>query len=43
MTLFTKYQVQLDTDLYRAMKALQDYSNNKSKIIDGELIGEIAS
>jgi hypothetical protein len=43
MTLFTKYQVQLDTDLYRAMKALQDYRNNKAKIIDGELIGEIVS
>ena len=43
MTLFTKYQVQLDTDLYRAMKALQDYRNNKAKLIEGEIIKEIAS
>ena len=41
MALFTKYQVQLDTDLYRAMKALQDYRNNKSKLIEGEVIGEM--
>ena len=38
MALFTKYQVQLDTDLYRAMKALQDYRNNKAKLIEGEVI-----
>ena len=43
MALFTKYQVQLDTDLYRAMKALQDYRNNKAKLIEGEIIKEIAS
>ncbi len=41
MALFTKYQVQLDTDLYRAMKALQDYRNNKPKLIEGEVIGEM--
>ena len=41
MALFTKYQVQLDTDLYRAMKALQEYRNNKSKLIEGEVIGEM--
>ena len=41
MTLFTKYQVQLDTDLYRAMKALQDYRNNKAKLIEGEVINEM--
>ena len=41
MALFTKYQIQLDTDLYRAMKALQEYRNNKSKLIEGEVIGEM--
>ena len=41
MALFTKYQVQLDTDLYRAMKALQEYRNNKSKLIEEEVIGEM--
>ena len=41
MALFAKYQVQLDTDLYRAMKALQEYRNNKSKLIEGEVIGEM--
>ena len=41
MALFTKYQVQLDTDLYRAMKALQEYRNNKSNLIEGEVIGEM--
>ena len=41
MALFTKHQVQLDTDLYRAMKALQDYRNNKAKVIEGEFINEI--
>ena len=41
MALFTKYQVQLDTDLYRAMKALEEYRNNKSKLIEGEVIGEM--
>jgi hypothetical protein len=43
MTLFTKYQVQLDTDLYRAMKALQDYRNNKAKLIDGEVIENLTA
>jgi hypothetical protein len=43
MTLFTKYQVQLDTDLYRAMKALQDYRNNKAKLIEGEAINEMVT
>ena len=41
MALFTKYQLQLDTDLYRAMRALQEYRNNKSKLIEGEVIGEM--
>jgi hypothetical protein len=41
MALFTKHQVQLDTDLYRAMKALQDYRNKKAKVIEGEFINEI--
>jgi len=43
MTLFTKYQVQLDTDLYRAMKALQDYRNNKAKHVEGEVINEMVT
>jgi len=43
MTLFTKYQVQLDTDLYRAMRALQDYRNNKAKLIEGEVINEMVT
>ena len=43
MTLFNKYQVQLDTDLYRAMKALQDYRNNKAKLIEGEVITEMVT
>ena len=43
MALFTKYQVQLDTDLYRAMKALQDYRNNKAKLIEGEVITEMVT
>ena len=38
MALFTKYQVQIDTDLFRAMKMLQDYRNNKAKLIEGEVI-----
>ena len=43
MAIFTKYQVQLDTDLYRAMKALQDYRNNKAKLIEGEVINEMVT
>jgi hypothetical protein len=35
MVLFTKYQVQLDTDLSRLMKMLQDHRDNKSKVIEG--------
>ena len=38
MALFSKYQVQIDTDLFRAMKMLQDYRNNKAKLIEGEVI-----
>ena len=38
MTLLTRYQVQLDNDLYRAMNALQKYRDNKSKLIEGEII-----
>ena len=41
MALFTKYQLQLDTDLYRAMRALQEYRSNKSKLIEGEVIDEM--
>jgi hypothetical protein len=41
MALFTKYQVQLDTDLSRLMKMLQDYRDNKSKVIEGEIIEDI--
>ena len=41
LALFTKYQAQLDTDLYRAMKVLQEYRNNKSKLIEGEVIDEM--
>lgn len=43
MALFTKYQLQLDTDLYRAMKALQDYRNNKAKLIEGEVIEDLTA
>ena len=43
MTIFTRYQVQLDTDLYRAMKALQDYRCNKTKVIEGDVINEMAT
>jgi hypothetical protein len=38
MALFSKYQVQFDSDLYRAMNALDKYRNSKSKIIEGELV-----
>ncbi len=41
MALFTKYQVQLDTDLSRLMKMLQDHRDNKSKVIEGEIIEDI--
>jgi len=38
MALFSKYQIQLDTDIYRAMDALRKYRDNKAKIIDAEVI-----
>ena len=44
ITLMTKYQVQLDNDLYRAMDVLKKYRENKAKLIEGELVnneGEI--
>jgi hypothetical protein len=40
ITLMTRYQVQLDNDLYRAMSALQKYRDNKAKLIDGEIVHE---
>jgi hypothetical protein len=40
ITLMTKYQVQLDNDLYRAMKVLEAYRQNKAKLIEGELIDD---
>jgi len=39
MDLFNKYQTQFDNDFYRAMKMLQEYRNNKAKIIEGEVVG----
>jgi hypothetical protein len=36
----TKYQVQLDNDLYRAMKVLEAYRENKAKLIEGELVND---
>ena len=41
ITLMTRYQVQLDNDLYRAMNALQKYRETKSKLIEGEIIDEV--
>ncbi len=44
ITLMTKYQVQLDNDLYRAIDVLNKYRENKAKLIEGELVnneGEI--
>jgi hypothetical protein len=38
ITLMTRYQVQLDNDLYRAMNALQKYRDNKAKLIEGEIV-----
>jgi hypothetical protein len=38
ITLMTRYQVQLDNDLYRAMNALEKYRNSKAKIIEGEVM-----
>jgi hypothetical protein len=40
ITLMTKYQVQLDNDLYRAMKVLEAYRENKAKFIEGELVDD---
>ena len=40
ITLMTKYQVQLDNDLYRAMNALQKYRDSKAKLIEGELVND---
>jgi hypothetical protein len=34
----TRYQVQLDNDLYRAMNALQKYRDNRAKLIEGEIV-----
>jgi hypothetical protein len=36
----TRYQVQLDNDLYRAMNALQKYRDSKVKLIEGEIVHE---
>ncbi len=43
MAILSKYQVQLDTDLYRAMGALREYRNNKAKLIEGEIIEDMAA
>ncbi len=40
MALLSKYQVQLDTDIYRAMEALRKYRESKAKIIEAEVINE---
>ena len=40
VTLMTRYQVQLDNDLYRAMNALQKYRDNRAKLIEGEFVNE---
>ncbi len=40
ITLMTRYQVQLDNDLYRAMKVLEQYRKNKAKLIEGELVND---
>jgi hypothetical protein len=40
ITVMTRYQVQLDNDLYRAMSALQKYREHKLKVIEGEIIDE---
>ena len=38
LSLMSRYQVQLDNDLYRAMDALQKYRDSKAKLIEGEII-----
>ena len=43
MALFSKYQTQFDNDLYRAMNQLEKYRSGKSKIIDAEVVEEIAA
>ena len=43
MDRFNKYQTQFDTDLYRAMNQLERYRQSKSKIIEGEVIEEVAA
>ena len=43
ITLMTRYQVQLDNDLYRAMNALEKYRNSKAKIIEGEVVNELTA
>jgi hypothetical protein len=40
MALFSKYQIQLDNDIYRAMDALRKYREGKAKIIEAEVINE---
>jgi hypothetical protein len=40
MALFSKYQIPLDTDIYRAMDALRKYRESKAKIIEAEVINE---
>lgn len=43
MAIFSKYQTQLDTDIDRAMKGLYAYRNNKAKLIEGEVIENVAA
>ncbi len=38
LALFSKYQVQLDTDINRAMDALRKYRQDKGKVIEAEVI-----
>lgn len=40
MALFSKYQIQLDSDIYRAMDALRKYREGKAKIIEAEVINK---
>lgn len=35
---FSKYQVQLDTDIIRAMEALRKYREDKAKVVEGQII-----
>jgi hypothetical protein len=43
MALFNRYQTQFDNDLYRAMNAFEKYRNTKPKIIEGNIISELAA